>query len=194
MTYRIGQTIPYEPGRGIEGASLPVPVWHCFWTPPRKEAAAIAWLDLRGVHGWRPVETRWRRITRGKRRKVEYLASVVLRYVFARFSGKPQWDVLRGCRWITGIVGVGGRPACITDDALSKMAAVPETLAALREARRAAREITAGCKATIIDGAMAGWVVDIARVSDGMAAFLVPLLGADEALVPVDRLMKVAAA
>ena len=188
MSYRIGQIIPHEPGRGLQGEPLPHPVWHCFWTPPQKEAAAIAWLDRRGVHGWRPVEKRWRRAAHGKRKRVEYEASVVPRYIFARYEGVPQWDILRSCRWISGIVGVGGVPVCITDDTLAEMKVVPDTLAAIQAAKQAARIISDGCQATIMDGPMAGWVVDVGRVSGAAASVVVPALGEGEAKIEANRL------
>ena len=166
------------------------PVWFGFQTPPLAELRAQAWLARRGVEAWFPTETAWRRLARGPRRKVSYERPVVPRYVFARFTGAPQWPALRECRWLTRVIGTGGLPMPMSDAVMARMAEVPGRLRALRRKAEEARTVRPGDRVRIRDGAMAGWVVEVTDVHRGLARFVVPLLGAAGAAIPVDRLDK----
>ncbi|MGC4232867.1 MAG: transcription termination/antitermination NusG family protein [Niabella sp.] len=201
--YYIGQVIQHDPGRGIEGELMDAPIWFAFVTPPQKETAAKVWLERRGVECWFPTEQRWRRVPRGKVSRVAYDARVVPRYVFARFHGYPQWDVLRQSRWISGVIGRGDMPIPITDKTLSEMATVPGRLQYLRDQAAAAaaerrrreielRTIRPGDTVQIRDGACEGWIVDVSDVHAGIASFIVPILGDRMISIETDRLEKVA--
>ena len=189
--YYIGQEVPLEPKKPIQSGSSAA--WFIFQTPPQKEPSAKAWLEKRGVEAWYPSEERWRRIPRGKRKKAPYEARLVPRYVFARFTGYPEWDVVQTCRWLSRVVGVNGTPLPVTDAVMSQMEMVPERLEILRKREIERRTIHPGDKARIIGGAMDGWVVDVSSVHAGIAHFIVPLLGERETRMEVSRMSKVLA-
>ena len=194
MTYHVGQVVPLDhPRRPVQIGEAGI-AWYGFQTPPQKEASAKAWLDHRGVEAWYPSEIRHRRIPKGKRKFAEYEARLVPRYIFARFTGRPQWDVLQGCKWLSRVIGVNGHPLPVTDEIMGQMAQVPERLEIIRRREAEKRIIRQGDHVEVIDGAMRGWVVDVSAVHAGVARFLVPLLGEREVEISVDRLRKIARA
>lgn len=189
--YFIGASFPLEPQRPVQEGDTS-PAWYAFQTPPLKEIAAQAWLERKGVEAWFPTEPRRRRLSRGKRPFVEYEGRVVPRYIFARFTGRPRWDALMQCRWLTRVVGVNGAPLPVTDAIMSAMAQVPQTLEAIRKAEAEKRIVRPGDKVRIITGAMQGWVVDVTAVHAGIAKLIMPLLGKTETNIDVSHLEKVA--
>lgn len=117
-------------------------VW--FSNPATKEINARAWLEHRGVEAWYPSEIRHRRIPKGKRKFAEYEARLVPRYIFARFTGRPQWDVLQGCKWLSRVIGVNGAPLPVTDEIMGQMSQVPERLEIIRRREAEKRVIRRG--------------------------------------------------
>jgi len=194
MHYRIGQIIPATPTRGVQKGEMDAPRWFALLTRPQREVSAKAWLDRQGVPTWYPAETAYRRNPRGKAKRQPYERRVAPGYVFARFTGWPQWDRLfrdEPCsRYLRGAVGVDGRPMAITDEVLSQMAMVPDQLERLRRQRDDARRIRPGDKVEVLDGPMQGWVVDVASLRGGMAMLMLPLLGKDASAIDVTRLRK----
>lgn len=193
--YFIGQTIPLEPRRPVQVGDA-VPLWYGFQTPPQKETSAQAWLEKRGIEAWFPTEPRRRRLPKGKRAFVEYDGKVVPRYIFARFTGYPQWDVLRDCRWLSRVIGVDGNPLPVSDDVMSQMEKVPQRLEIIRQREAEKRIIRPGDKVRISSGPMDGWIVDVSAVHAGIAKLILPqaLLGISETQVAVSRLHKIASA
>jgi len=198
MHYRIGQAIPAEPTRGVQVGEMDRPRWFALVTLPQKEPSARAWLERQGVTAWYPAEERWRRVPRGKRKKQAYEARVAPGYVFARFTGWPQWDRLfhvpPSSHYVRGSVGLDGRPIAITDETLAQMAMIPDELARLRRQQEEARQIRPGDRVEVLDGPMQGWVVDVAKLRGGMAMLMLPLLGKDASSIEVTRLRKLGVA
>ena len=192
MHYFIGQSFPLEPQRPVQVGEIATAAWFGFQTPPLKETSAQAWLEKRGIEAWFPTEPRKRRLARGKRAFVEYDGKIVPRYIFARFTGYPQWDVLRGCRWLSRVIGVDGNPLPVSDDVMSQMEQVPQRLEVIRQRERDRRIISPGDRVRITSGAMEGWVVDVSSVHAGIARLILPqsLLGISEAQVEVAHLQK----
>lgn len=201
--YQAGQVIPPEEWqaifgkRGLWAAPLPAPQWYIFTTAAQRELPAEAWLRRNGVpECWFPTETRWRNLPRGKRRKVSYLAPIAPRYLFAVLDKEPHWDVLfaraRVLGNITGVVSRNGVPQPIPEAAMMQMRHVPQRLEAIRAEMEAAKRINPGDRAEIITGPLAGWTVDIATIHDGIASFVLPLLGKSAASVELSGLRKIA--
>lgn len=198
MQYQIGQIIHGEPVRvAAQYGPDSEPRWFAFMTPPQKEVSAKAWLEWHGVEAWYPVETRWRNVPRAKVRRKPYEAVIVPRYIFARFTASPAWHVLRGCRFLSRVVGVEDRPLPISDDVMAQIEQYPATLNERRaeilkrrqeEERR--RIVGPGDKVMVRDGALAGWVVGVAEVQGGIAKLFSPLLGPLKAETEVARLVK----
>lgn len=168
---RIGDTVP----RGEEQSLvLPGPVqWFGFVTAPQSEAKARAWLRRRGVVAWYPTERIWR-VRSARRVKVPRYRVVVPRYVFARFAGEPRWHLVRACPWLHRVIGFGDRPLPISDATMGRMAEVPRVLREIRRREEEARRVAPGDSARIVDGPLAGWVVDVSEVRAGVARFLAP--------------------
>lgn len=199
MGYEIGQEIDAASWgalfgrRGIWRCDAD-PQWYIFVTAPQGEVAAGAWLRRNGVpECWFPTEPKWRRVPRGKVRKVRYFAPVVPRYLFAVIDKEPNWDVLfaRARGKLVGVVSCNGTPIPIPERDMMAMRQVPARLAAITEKRRIAAMIRPGDRVEIEDGPLAGWTVDVARIHAGIASIVIPMLGLDEVKVPADRLRKV---
>lgn len=193
--YHIGQVVPLAPVPPIQlGATEPA--WFIFLTPPLKEVAAQTWLAQRGVESWYPSEIRRRRLPKGRRPFVEYQARLVPRYIFARFTGQPQWHALKSCRWLSRVVGLGGCPMPVTDAEMAQMAQVPDRLGEIRRREQEQRIIRPGDKVRIEGGAMEGWIVDVSAVQRGLARLVLPvaLFGIVEATAEVSMLRKVSSA
>ena len=175
--YFIGQEVPLEQGKPIQTGDMVA--WYVFQTPPQREESAKAWLERRGVEAWYPSETRWRRIPRGKRQKAPYEARLVPRYIFARFTGYPAWDVVQSCRWLSRVVGMNGEPMPVTDDVMAQMEKVPERLEVIRKREIEKRTLRPGDKAKVASGPFEGWVVEVQQIHAGIASFIVPLFGGE---------------
>ena len=191
--YFIGQLLPLERPRPVQDGRIE-PAWFAFLTPPKKEVSALAWFNHKGVEAWYPSEIRRRRIPKGKRRFAEYEARIVPRYIFARFTGWPNWDVLQGCKYLSRVVGINGSPLPVTDAVMAQMEQVPGRLEIIRKREAEKRTIHPGDKVRISDGVMEGWIVDVSTVHAGVAAFIIPLLGGGETQIEVSRLQKVTSA
>lgn len=186
----IGDVLPLapRPRRAQEGDASPS--WFVLETPPQAEDDAAEWLGCAGVECWAPTETVWRRSPKGPRRMVEVERRILPRFLFARFTGNPQWDVILRSRHVSGFIGCNGQPRPITDSEMMQMDQLPGRLAEARATAAEARRIKPGDMATIMDGAMAGWVVRVTAVSLDVATFVVPLLGDRVTDISLCRLSK----
>lgn len=190
---RVGDVLPPPPqSRSLQVGEID-PVWFAFTTPPLAEVKARAWLEKKGVAAWMPTEKAWRKLPKarpGFRHQIEYERMLVPRYVFGYFTGRPQWDLLKASRYLSGVVGHAGKPMAITDADLCKMENIPERLRAIRAQAERERTICAGDKVRILDGVMEGWLVDVQSVHNGIARFIVPILGETVSAIEVARLSK----
>lgn len=184
---RIGDTVPLERGRGPQSGERD-PVWFAFLTVPQREASAKAWLEIRDIDAWFPTREAVRTIPRGPRRKVAYQARVVPGYVFGRFTGLPQWDVLKDSPYLAGVVAMGDTPAAITDEDMSLMSQVPERLAEMHRIAVEAKRVRAGRPARVLRGVYEGWTLDVSAVDGGVAWLKMTLLGKDAVKVDLDDL------
>lgn len=168
-------------------------IWLCFMTATGEERQARDWFEAQGVEAWYPTVTKWRHRPRAKIKRVEYEYPAITRYIFASYiDGGADFSALRACKHLRGVVGIAGTPVAISDAEMARMQQLPARLAAQQQADADRLRINPGDKAQIIGGAMDGWVVDVADVSNGLARFMVPLLGERLTDMPVGRLVKVA--
>lgn len=191
---KVGDTIPLEDTTKIIGPDLAEPEWYIFLTAPQKEKATAAWLKQNGVtEAWYPVEERWRNIRRGQRKRIKYEAPTAPRYLFALFSQKPNWHVLkiRSQGKIAGVVTDRGAPLAVTEDVLLNMKEVPERIAVIKKREEEKRRLNPGDKADVTSGPLCGWTVDVTRIHAGIAYFIAPLLGDREVAIEVEKLSKV---
>lgn len=168
MQYRKGQVVPFEYKRGLTGAPLPRPVWYALTVPGGKEAAARDMLGLRGIHAQFPTrEVKYRQ--RGK--QIVRKFPIITRVIYAQFHDAPNWDVLKQRRLITGVYGYGDRPMPIPYDVVRAVMGLPTVQEELEAARREMLRVRDGDKATISSGPLAGFVVNVDEVKDGIAWF-----------------------
>jgi len=192
----VGDTVPVSATAAMLAEDLPEPEWHILTTAPQAELPAIAWLERNGVpDAWCPTETRWKKVPRGRRKRVEYQAPIAPRYVFVPFPRRPVWHVLfeRARGKLTGVVAKDGVPLCIPEAQIAQMEQVPKRLAAIKEREDRRRRVGPGDRVHIASGPLQGWTVEVARIHAGIAYFVAPLLGEREVAVGVDRLRKVQA-
>jgi len=192
----IGQQIDNAEWRAIFGGrglwcGARVPSWYIFTTKAQGERAAAAWLEENGVpETWFPVESKWRKIARGPRRSVEYMAPVAPRYLFAVLDKNPNWDVLfeRTRGKITGVVSYEPIPERV----IMQMAQVPQRIAEMVKEIEERSKIRVGDKVTVIRGPYEGWTVEARQVGDKKATvgFPVNILGRDEVEISLADLRK----
>lgn len=176
---KIGDTFEYRAPRGLqEYDPLERPVWHGLVTPPQKERAAREYLKANGIHAFYPDE-KVRRIVQGKKRTI--IKPMVSGFVFARFTGRPNWDVIRSRPFFVGVISLFGRPYPIPRPDIQRMRGLTitaeERRRALRERQEAAQAAlmpVEGERARLVDGPLKGFMVDVTRVSGGMVSYILP--------------------
>jgi len=166
---KIGDTVPIDYPRGITSGPDIAPVWFALVVPPQKERAVCQYLDRHGVYAFFPSEEkRWRRKGKVFKRDIP----IVSRHVYAQFKQAPQWDVMKEQRrLITGVYAIGDRPVEIPRDIIRRLQGLTVGARRLEEARAELARVRTGDRATISAGPLAGFLVDVERVSGGMAWF-----------------------
>ncbi len=178
--------------RGIWHYQLDTPAWYIFGVAPMKELPAEAWLIRNGaLDAWHPVEKRWKPCN-AKRAKVPYFAPFIAGYTFVRFDREPHWDVLfdRANGKLSYVISSNGIPMRIPETVIAQMAQVPERMRLAAEAEAEARKIKPGDKATFTRGNVE-WSVEVTSITNGMASFILPLMGGARGVAPIDKLEKV---
>lgn len=191
---RIGDQMGLEGSQSITAEPLDHPEWYIFQTVAQKELPVVAWLARNGVeYAWYPTETRWKNIARGRRRKVRYEAPIAPRYVFALFTHRPIWHILRerSVGKITGVICRDGEPLRIPESDIMNMQALPKRIAHIRDKMIRENTIMSGDKAEITDGPLTGWTVEVSRIDRGIAYFVAPLLGDREISIEIEKTRKV---
>lgn len=189
----IGDTVTPDHRPAMLGADLDGIAWYIFRTVPQAELPAIAWLARNGIpDAWCPTETRYRKVTRGKRAKVQYEAPIAPGYLFVPFTREPIWHILfeRAKGKLSRVVSINGVPLAVPERSIAQMKHVPERIAAIKAREEEARRLNPGDRADVQEGPLAGWTVDISRIHAGIAYFVAPLLGEREIAVPVAKLRK----
>jgi transcription antitermination factor NusG len=168
MTYYIGQVLPIDRKRGLTGDPLDAPEWYALTVHGGKESAARDMLKANGIHAQYPVrEVKYRQRGKAMIRKLP----IITRVIYAQFCRQPQWDVLKARRLITGVYGIGETPLVIPYDVIRAVMGLPTVEEELEAARREMLRVRDGDKAEITTGPLAGFVVDVNRVADGVAWF-----------------------
>lgn len=189
---KIGDVLPAPSARGIWGAECE-PAWFIFTVPPRGELPASAWLTRNGVSEcWHPTEAAFKRDRFKPGKRIPYQRPVAPGYLFAVLSSRPNWDVLfaRSRGKLLKVVSHNGQPVPIPEDVIADMAQVPQRLEAIREAERERRMIRPGDKAKIKLGETE-WTVTVDAIHEGIASFILPLLGGRPVSAPATAMQKV---
>lgn len=191
-----GDTLPPATSRAI-WAEPWEPAWFIFTVPPRGELPAAAWLSRNGaLETWYPSETivTTNRFKPGKR--IPKIVPVCSGYLFAVLPARPHWDVLF-CRaqqgkkkLLTHVVSRGVEPIAIPESVIAEMAQVPKRLEVIREAEREARRLRPGDRARFNIGGTE-WTVQVEAIHEGIASFILPLLGGQRVTANVEDMRKV---
>lgn len=197
MHYRLGDIEQHDPDRWDRqpiyrgGAFAGHPRWHGLMVRPQREAATVAWLELRGVYAFYPVTAK-RRIVRGK--PLEYESKYLPGYVFARFPGRAIINRVMACPFISGALTVeSGAWGIIRPLDMRKLHAMRSTDAQQQEQKAQAAKIQKGDRVKVLEGLwQEGQTVEVIEVRAGKARFKIHMFGADiEAEADVDRLRKI---
>lgn len=163
---KIGDTMPYDPPRGIAGEKLPVAEyrWHALRVPPMRERAACAMLKAQRVFAFCPMEDR---VRFRKGRKIVQSFPTVTQIIYARFRHRPNWDVMLARKLITGVFCDGNIPIALHPDVIRAIQGLPTRAERLAEARAEMLRLRPGDRADMLDGPLAGFVVDVTRTEKG---------------------------
>lgn len=192
---KTGDTLPPSTFRSIWAEDWD-PAWFIFTTRPQGELAASAWLARNGaLETWYPSETilTTNRYKPGKR--IPKVIPVCSGYLFAVLPARPNWDVLfaraqhGGKKLLTHVVSRGSEPIPIPESTIIEMAQVPKRLEVIREAEREARKLRPGDKARLNIGGTE-WTVQVEAIHEGIASFVLPLLGGVTHKANVETLRK----
>jgi transcription antitermination factor NusG len=167
--------------------------WFALVVPPQKEFLAQEMLHDRGLATFVPAERKWRR--RNKYAKVKELIAYALapRYVFVGFKpGESLWFELFNLHYVSGIVGLHGKPKEIPRDAMiSLIERYSNGLNApdVQRYMRTRREFTVGQTVEVTAGPFEGRKVKVQEISRARARVIVELFSyPQEVEVPVDIL------
>jgi len=164
-SYTIGQVVPYHKPRGVVSDIPCAPRWNALRVPPGQEAAKTAMLRSAGVFAMFPKEERTR-FKNGKKIVTEH--ATVTQLIYARFTHEPQWDVMKDRRIIAGVICHNARPVNIHPDIIRQVQGLPTEAERIAEAKRQMQEalyrVEPGDKAEILEGPLAGLVVEISAV------------------------------
>lgn len=173
--FKIGDTMPVDGRSGLQDGHTH-PTWYALRTPPQKEKAARMYLDAQGIHAFYPNEDR---VKYRHGRKITRNFPIVSGYVFARFEGEPRWHVIRSRPFFIGVVSLGGLPFPIPRPTIKRLRGLTveekerrRELRELREAARRALEPREGEQAQILDGPLAGFLVDVTKVAGGRVFYM----------------------
>jgi hypothetical protein len=188
---QMGDVFPASTARGIWAADWE-PSWFIFTVPPRGEMPASAWLTRNGTSEvWYPSETAFKRNRFKPGQRIPYERPVAPGYLFAVLPSRPHWDVLfsRSRGKLLRVVSHNGEPVAVPEGVIASMAQVPQRLATIREAEREKRMVKPGDKVAVQIGGVE-WTVEVNRIHEGIASFVIPLLGGREVQAPVDSLVR----
>lgn len=194
--YQTGQFYPLERSVGVFEKDAPdLGGWFALRSRPNQMGSAVAFLLKNGVEAWFPTKRIYQRHRFRTGQRIIRDVPLAPGYVFAKFPGMPFWDRLfdayPGKLYLGGVVGLDGVPKVIHEREMAEMAQLPTRLEEARTAQADARRVRQGDRATVVSGPFAGWVVDVADVTGGMADLVIPLLGARRVAASVESLERV---
>lgn len=147
-----------------------------------KERAVSQILNNRGVTAFSPMETKWRRV--GKQKKKTPIENPMLpRYVLMQFD--DPWAVVRAMqgRGVTGIVCFDGVPARIPERSIQRLMRQCGVASATRSTP-VHRAFAPGDKVEIVSGPFQGWCVELREIKGDVGRVMMQMFGT-ERQVPV---------
>ena len=152
------------------------PTWYILYAPPRVRAAERLQAKLQrdyGVHSFFPTADRWRKAGRGHHRKsVKVTLPVLGSLVFAEFTHRPRWHVLKGQRIIMDVVRRGDVPAALTPQEMDEITGFREVARAQK-----AKLVSIGDVVEVRKGAFMNWSASVKDVKDSLLLLDISLLG-----------------
>jgi len=168
-TWQIGQSVPVEGRWRITDGPLPSPVWHALRVRGGLEAKAAAKLTPHVAEVIYPVEDR--EYLDAKRRARVVSRASVPGLIYAKFENAPRWHALKERGIITGVVcretPFGYLPICLGPNTMRKVMGLPTEAERIAAERAEAMRIRPGDKARLLQGPLAGLVVDVREVAGG---------------------------
>lgn len=160
--------------------------WYALTVPPQKEFAAEQILRRVGFAAFAPVEEKFPRHRRGSRARDKTAKPkrypFFVRYVFAGFNlaeheGEIPLYRLSKLNIIKGVVGSGGRPLPLPEEAVDQLIALSGKQIPWRSSPNPHKSFRKGDYAEINSGAFAGYTLPIEEVSGEFAIFIKQFFG-----------------
>ena len=152
------------------------PTWYILYAPPRVRAAEKLQAKLQrdyGVHSFFPTADRWRKQGRGHdRKRVKVSLPVLGSLVFAEFTHRPRWHILKGQRIISDVVQRGNEPAALTPHDMDEITGFREVARAQK-----AKLVSVGDMVEVRRGAFLNWSASVKEVKDSLLLLDIQLLG-----------------
>lgn len=156
--------------------------WYALAVAAQAEFLTVRLLAERGVWGFAPTRTVWRRANAMAKRKSARTFADLPGYVLVGFEGAARWDVVLGLACVRGVMGWGERPARLDVEAVDWAARRSSEAPDAWRHMRSGREFAVGDAVTVIDGAGAGLRGRVVALDGAHARVLAPFLGAEREL------------
>lgn len=154
----VGDHVEIPASRSLVGAELPEPIWLALLVAPQKERAARERLRSQdGVFAFYP-ERKIHKVRNGQ--TISRTFPVVSQIVYALFHRHPQFDVMRDQGLIRGVFCRGNRPIILPTTIVKSIQGLAVAWDELQEAKTQLRR---GDRVEIIEGPLAGFMVDVER-------------------------------
>lgn len=159
--------------------------WYILRVEPQKEFAAVEIIDKRGGLSFVPVEVKFPRQNRHRRRATDKQAEpkrypIFPGYVFAAFNGVIPMRQLARLYVVKGVVGIDGHPYEVPTDIIETLKAQSGKTFRRRSTPNPHKSFDVGETVEITGGPFEGHVLPIIGVSGKMAEFFVQFLGKEQ--------------
>ncbi|MEL8055709.1 MAG: hypothetical protein AAGK66_06125 [Pseudomonadota bacterium] len=147
--------------RGLLGPEIPSE-WNALMVPSMREDRCRLWLESVGVFSFFPTQVRKHK-RRGKEFERRY--PLIGGIVYARFRNRPNWDVMRDMRLITGFFQrPDEQPVKIDRETIRRLQGLESAAERIARLKREANLVRKGDRAVLLGGAFEGWPVVVDEV------------------------------
>ncbi|MFA5952297.1 MAG: transcription termination/antitermination NusG family protein [Hyphomicrobium sp.] len=159
--------------------------WYILRVEPQKEFAAVDIIDKRGALSFVPVEVKFPRQSRHRRRALDKQAEpkkypIFPGYVFAAFNGVLPMHELAKLYVVKGVVGLEGKPYEVPAKIIDSIKHLSGKALPRRSTPNPHKSFDVGETVEITGGPFEGHVLPIIGVSGKMAEFFVQFLGTEQ--------------
>ncbi len=159
--------------------------WYILRVEPQREFAAVDIIGRRGALSFVPVEEKFPRQSRHRRRAKDKQAEpkkypIFPGYVFAGFNGTIPMRELSRLYVVRGVVGLEGKPYEVPQGIVDSLKHLSGTSLPRRSTPNPHKSFDVGETVEITGGPFEGHVLPIVGISGDMAEFFVQFLGKEQ--------------